>query len=124
MAALYQSQQNRIRQMAITSAVLALMHDQEFLDYVKLNFVQTADWVLGGNFPASVTAAEDKNTITKYMISVYKGNENLNAQVLMMLAQVTIQDKINANDIPGAYSIMQAQVRANLKNIAGCMPVY
>jgi len=42
-----------------------------------------------------------------------------------LLAQGAIQDKINsAEGVAGAYSIMQTQVRLNLRNIAGCVTVY
>lgn len=111
--------------MSITPAVLALQHNLEFRGNFMLNFVQTADWILGGNFPASVATAADKNTVTAYMSDVYQGKADLNAQVRAMLAQTAIQDKINsAEGVAGAYSIMQSQVRANLKYIAGCKPVY
>lgn len=111
--------------MAITTAVLALERDQEFRDYIKLNFVQAADWVLSGSFPTNVTSNADKDTVTQYASDVYRGNANHNAQVLMVLAQTAIQDKINSVEgVAGAYSIMQAQVRANLKYIAGCKTVY
>ena len=110
--------------MAITAAVIALEHDQDFRDYVKLNFVQAADWVLSGNFPVSVTTPDEKNTVTAYASAIYSGNANVGAQVLCLLAQTPIQDKINAADLPGAYTIMQTQTRLNLKNIAGCKLVY
>lgn len=111
--------------MAITSAVVALEHNLEFRGFVRINFIQTADWILGGNFPATVTTPADKNTVTAYMSDVYQGKADLNAQVRAMLAQTAIQDKINsAEGVAGAESIMQAQVRANLKYIAGCKPVY
>ena len=111
--------------MAITPAVVNLETDQEFRQYVKLNFVSVADWVLGGNFPANVTTDADKNSVTKFASDVYKGIANVNSQVLMLLAQPAIQDKINgAEGVAGAYSIMQAQIRLNIRNIAGCMTVY
>lgn len=110
--------------MAITTAVIALETDQEFRQYVKLHFIQAADWILSGNFPASVTTDADKDKVTQYASDVYRGNGNVNAQVLMVLAQTAIQDKINTPDLPGAYSIMQTQIRLNLKNIAGVVPVY
>ncbi len=111
--------------MAITSAVVNLETDQEFRQYVKLNFVSAADWVLGGNFPANVTTDADRNSVTKFASDVYKGIANVNSQVLMLLAQPAIQDKINgAEGVVGAYSIMQAQIRLNIRNIAGCMTVY
>lgn len=110
--------------MAITSAVIALEHDQTFRDYVKLNFVQTADWILSGNFPANITSNADKDAVTKYASDVYRGNVNHNSQVLMVLAQTQIQDKINAADMPGVYSILQTQIRLNLRNIAGNVTVY
>ncbi len=110
--------------MAITSAVNALEHDQEFRDYVKLNFVTAADWILSGNFPANITTNADKDTVIRYASDVFRGNANVNAQVLMVLAQTAIQDKINASDLAGAYSIMQTQIRINLRNIAGIMTVY
>ena len=111
--------------MAITSAVVALETDKEFRQYVQLYFLSVADWVLAGNFPANVTTDEDKNTVTKFASDTFKGNVNLNSQVLTMLAQNAIQDKINsAEGVAGAYSIMQTQVRLNLRNIAGCVTVY
>lgn len=110
--------------MAITNAVIALEHDQDFRDYVKLNFVQASDWVLSGNFPLNVTTNADKDKVTQYASDVYRGNANVNAQVLMVLAQTAIQDKINASDLAGAYSILQTQIRLNLKNIAGCVNLY
>lgn len=110
--------------MAITTSVIALETDQEFRNYVKLNFVQASDWILSGNFPASVTTNSDKDKVTQYARDVYRGNANINAQVLMVLAQTAIQDKINAADMSGCYSIMQTQIRLNLKNIAGVVTVY
>ena len=111
--------------MAITSAVVALETNQEFRQYVQLFFLSAADWVLAGNFPANVTTDADKNTVTKFASDTFKGNVNLNSQVLTMLAQNAIQDKINgAEGVAGAYSIMQTQVRANLRNISGCVPFY
>ncbi len=110
--------------MAITSAVIALENDQEFRDYVKLHFVNAADWILSGNFPANITTNADKDKATEYARDVYRGNANHNSQVLLVLAQAAIQDKINANDMPGAYSIMQTQIRLNLRNIAGIVTVY
>ena len=110
--------------MAITTAVIALETDQEFRNYVKLNFVQASDWILSGNFPASVTTNADKDKVTQYASDVYRGNANINAQVLMVLAQTAIHDKINASDLAGAYSILQTQIRLNLKNIAGCVNLY
>lgn len=111
--------------MAITSAVIALERNQEFRDYVKLHFLQMADWILSGNFPANVKTAEEKNLVTQYASNVYAGATNVNSQVLVLLAQNAIQDKINsAEGVAGAYSIMQPQARLNVKNIAGCKPVY
>jgi hypothetical protein len=111
--------------MAITSAVVNLETNQEFRQYVKLYWMSAADWVLSGNFPANVTTDADKNKVTQFASDLYKGAVNLNSQVLTLLAQTPIQDKINSVEgVNGAYSIMQAQVRLNLRNIAGCMPVY
>lgn len=111
--------------MAITSAVIALERNQEFRDYAKLNFLQTADWILSGNFPANVTTAEEKNIVTQYASNVYAGAANVNSQVLVLLAQHAIQDKINGVEgVAGAYSIMQTQARLNIKNLAGCKSVY
>jgi len=111
--------------MAITSAVVNLETNQEFRQYVKLFFLSAADWVLSGNFPANVTTDADKNKLTQFASDLYKGNVNLNSQVLALLAQGAIQDKINsAEGVAGAYSIMQTQVRLNLRNIAGCVTVY
>ena len=111
--------------MAITSAVVQLETNDEFRRYVKLYFISAADWVLSGNFPANVTTDADKNKVTQFASDVYRGNVNLNSQVLMLLAQSAIQDKINgAEGVQGAYAIMQTQVRLNLRNIAGCMIVY
>lgn len=111
--------------MAITSAVVNLETNQEFRQHVKLFWLSSADWVLNGNFPANVTTDADKNKVTQFASDLYKGNVNLNSQVLTLLAQTPIQDKINsAEGVESAYSIMQTQVRLNLRNIAGCMPVY
>lgn len=111
--------------MAITSDVVNLETDQEFRQYVKLYFISAADWVLAGNFPANVTTAADKNTVMRFASDLYKGVVNLNSQVLSMLAQGAILDKINsAEGVAGAYSIMQTQVRLNLRNISGCIPIY
>jgi hypothetical protein len=111
--------------MAITTAVINLESDLEFRRTVQLYFLSAADWVLSGNFPANVTTDKDKNLVTQFASNLYKGVVNLNLQVLTMLAQTAIQDKINsAEGVAGAYSIMQTQVRLNLRNIAGCMPVY
>jgi len=111
--------------MAITSAVVNLETDADFRRYVQLYFLSAADWVLSGNFPANVTTDADKNTVTKYASDMFKGQANLNSQVLTLLAQGAIQDKINsAEGVAGAYSIMQTQVRLNLRNISGCVPVY
>jgi hypothetical protein len=111
--------------MAITSAVVALETNTEFRHYVQLYFLSAADWVLSGNFPVNVTTDADKNKVTQFASDLYKGNVNLNSQVLSLLAQSAIQDKINsAEGVAGAYSIMQTQVRLNLRNISGCMPVY
>lgn len=111
--------------MAITSAVVALETNPEFRQYVKLYWLSAADWVLSGNFPANITTDADKNKVTQFASDLYKGNVNLNSQVLTVLAQTAIQDKINgAEGVAGAYSIMQTQIRLNLRNIAGCMTVY
>lgn len=111
--------------MAITSAVMNLETNQEFRQYVKLFWLSAADWVLAGNFPNNVTTDADKNTVTRFASDLYKGNVNINSQVLCLLAQTAIQDKINsAEGVDSAYSIMQTQVRLNLRNIAGCIPVY
>lgn len=111
--------------MAITSAVIALETDPEFRKYVQLYWISAADWVLSGNFPANVTTDSDKNKVTQFASDIYKGAVNINSQVLTVLAQPAIQDKINsAEGVAGAYSIMQAQIRLNLRNVAGCMTVY
>lgn len=111
--------------MAITSAVVNLETNQEFRQYVKLYFLSAADWVLSGNFPVNVITDADKNKLTQFASDLYKGNVNVNSQVLCLLAQGAIQDKINSVEgVDGAYSIMQTQVRLNLRNIAGCVTVY
>lgn len=111
--------------MAITSAVINLETNDEFRRYVKLFFLSAADWVLSGNFPNNVTTDADKNKLTQFASDLYKGNVNVNSQVLCLLAQGAIQDKINSVEgVDGAYSIMQTQVRLNLRNIAGCVTVY
>jgi hypothetical protein len=111
--------------MAITSTVVNLESDNDFRKRVQLYFLSAADWVLAGNFPAAVTTDADKNKVTQFASDLYKGGVNLNSQVLTMLAQTAIQDKINSVEgVEGAYSIMQTQVRLNLKNLAGCIPVY
>lgn len=111
--------------MAITSAVIALETDPEFRKYVQLYWISAADWVLSGNFPANVTTDSDKNKVTQFASDIYKGAVNINSQVLTVLAQPAIQDKINsAEGVAGAYSIMQTQIRLNLRNVAGCMTVY
>lgn len=109
----------------ITAAVVQLETDDDFRRHVKLYFLAAADWVLAGNFPVNVTTDADKNKVTQFASDLYKGNVNLNSQVLTVLAQSAIQDKINGvGGVEGAYSIMQTQVRANLRNIAGCVTVY
>jgi hypothetical protein len=111
--------------MAITNSVVQLETDETFHRYVKLYFLSTADWVLSGNFPANVITDADKNTVTRFASEVYRGGVNVNSMVLVMLAQSAIQDKINgAEGVEGAYSIMQTQVRLNLRNISGCFPIY
>lgn len=111
--------------MAITSAVIALETDPEFRKYVQLYWISAADWVLSGNFPANVTTDSDKNKVTQFASDIYKGAVNINSQVLTVLAQPAIQDKINsAEGVAGAYSIMQTQIRLNLRNVAGCRTVY
>lgn len=110
--------------MAITAAVVALEKDPDFRDTVRLHCVQVADWVLSGNFPANITTNTDKDKLTQYASQVYQGNANLNAQILMVLAQTAIQDKINTTGLPDAYAIMQVQIKLNLRNIAGIVTVY
>lgn len=111
--------------MAITSAVVALQNDAQFRAISSLNFLVAADWVLSGGFPANVTTVADKNAVTKYASRCFVGDVNINSQVLALLAQTAIQDKINgAEGVDGAYSIMQTQVRLNLKNVAGVYPTY
>lgn len=110
--------------MAITAAVLALETDATFRAYAKLNFVSAADSILGGNFPNNVTTDTDKNKVSAYAAQVFRGEANVNAQVLALLAQSAMQTLINATPPGDYYGAMSQQAKVNFRNLAGVLTVY
>lgn len=110
--------------MAITTAVVALSHDQDFRDFVRLNFLTVADDILGGNFPANVTTPADKNTVTAYARDVFRGQGNLNVWVDAVLAQTALQTLINATPQGDYLGALKVQAAKQYKALAGIVPVY
>lgn len=110
--------------MAITAEVVALYHDSEFRDYVRLNFITVADSILGGNFPNNVTTNDEKTKVTDYARQVFQGQGNLNVWVDAVLAQPQLQNLINATPQGDYLAALQVQAGKQFKVLSGIVPVY